>query len=332
MVDGVIKIQSIVTQGDRRQKRVNVGLAPWNICNNNCLMCPNPPEIRKQKWVTCDEIISYIERMLSRGKIKADSVDTVIITGGEPTIYPALFDLLQYLNLKFSKSKITILTNGRKLCYKDFSRQLLHFKNINLTVSLLSSDASTHDSIAQAEGSFHQCLRGLNNILKYKDENSLLELRHVISKINYRDIQKTLDFICANFSEFLRIVFIFFEIEGCGKKNLKKIALKYSQLAPYLKRLKFPSENKKEFCLYHFPLCVLDQKLWKFTCRTLEKSDVTYLKNCRQCRVKPLCLGIPKEYLEVWGEKEFSPIRDKLTIEKTGNYYRPISSVLNQKP
>jgi pyruvate-formate lyase-activating enzyme len=84
------------------------------------------------------------------------------LQGGEPTLFPDLVPLVaeaRRLGFPF----IGMVTNGRRLEDRDFTRALLEAGLDGVTISVLGHDAETHDALAAAPGSFAQMMAGLRN-------------------------------------------------------------------------------------------------------------------------------------------------------------------------
>ncbi len=303
----------------------------WNKCNSNCIMCTNPSDFQAK-----DSHSNYgfdeLKKRIGTAKIfdeKGNLIDDkMILTGGEPTIHPEFFKILSFIKKTFPPVIIELDTNGRRFCYPSFTKKVLRFKRINIYTSLHGFDAKTHDAITRTPGSFSQTIKGIENILKYKNLGlHELELRIIITKLTYRYTEKILEFVKNHFSEIDRVVIIFMEMEGQAKKNSKIVGLTYAQFKKFIPKIAKWIPEFRGFRFYHFPLCTINYSLWKYTWRTLPEYEITFLPKCETCLYKKYCLGIHKDYLEKVGGEEFKPIKKKYIIEKTTDKYRPIKNV-----
>lgn len=117
-----------------------------NACNLSCAHCyhahhQNKGAISFDDW--CNVITQYkamIERLHLHPRI--------IICGGEPTISPMLFPILEKVDEHWPGVRISILTNGTRLT-DAFLGKLKAF-NVELQVSLDGPDAARHDEIRGA--------------------------------------------------------------------------------------------------------------------------------------------------------------------------------------
>lgn len=298
----------------------------WNRCNNNCIMCTNPVGFREE-----DQSFSYsrkavISRMKSWKENQKSNKENINLTGGEPTIHPEFLELMKEIREIFPENKIVMATNGRMFSYRWFVQEYLKINNLALEIAIHSSTPQLHDRITGVKGSFEQTISGIHNILKYKNSLHELEIRIIITKLNYKNLDETVNFIKKEFPSVDRVVLIFMEMEGYAEKNFKIVGLTYEELKLYLtlSQIKKWEKRLSEIRLYHFPLCVLQPELWKYTWRTLREEEITFLPSCNKCLYKKYCLGIHKDYLKLIGGKEFQPITKKLYFQVQDFFHHPI--------
>ena len=303
-------------------------LCIWDKCNNNCLMCTNPD----RPWPAWDGSFDYdlksLIKRIKKSEKEIKTYDSIYLGGGEPTLHPEFLKVLNFVSEKFPKQRIKLLTNGRRFLYKDFAQDVLSItNNIDIELSIYGPNEKIHESVTRASGSFEQTIKGLKNLLSYKKEGQLINVRFVITKLSYLYLEEFLKMIGKRFSSTDRILLIFWEIENQAVKNMEAIKTTYHQVNPYMDKLYPLLKDFNEIRLYHFPLCVLPEKFWPYVWRTLPEHGIIFNNSCKQCQYKKYCLGIPKEYSEHIGIKEFKPIKKNLQIQETKNIYHPISEV-----
>lgn len=302
----------------------------WNRCNNNCLMCTNQDWQKESNEFSFDNLIKEIDLKLKGENLDVINITEISLTGGEPTIRPDFFRLLDYLANKFLQAKINLLSNGRMFSYDVFAKKCFSKYDLNFFISFLAPNVEIFDKITQVKGSFNQAVAGIKNILKYRQMGQEIELRVVISKLNYLYIEEILSFIANNFPDVDRVIIIFMEYEGQAQKNLDVLKLKYSELSKKLLVIQNFKSKLKNIRLYHFPLCVLDKSLWADTWRTLPAYELMFEANCDECLYKKYCLGIHKDYAAIIGTQEFSPIKQNCDIIEGNNFYHPILGINNK--
>jgi MoaA/NifB/PqqE/SkfB family radical SAM enzyme len=304
----------------------------WDKCNNRCLMCTNPdspwPAWDGSFDYSYDAIIRRLEKM--KEKIKLD--DSIYLTGGEPTLHPQFLNILKYLTQNFPKQKITLLTNGRRFLYKDFTKKVLEINDdFDIDVSLHGPTAYIYDKITRVSDSFKQTIKGLENLLFYKNKQTI-GIRFVITKLSYKYIAQFLEMVKRHFPSIDKIIFLFWEPEGQAIKNLETVKITYNQVRPYLEKIQPLIKPLKEIRFYHFPLCTIPKRLWPYTWRTLRAEEVDFIKKCDKCYCKNYCLGIHKNYLKYMASEDFRPISKKIKLKLGPNFHHPINRVVDGHP
>ena len=194
----------------------------WNKCNNNCLMCTNPPEFKDEESsfsYSKQDLISRIESLKEKGL----GMDNINLTGGEPTIHPDFLFLLRKIRRILPKNRIIIVSNGRMFSYPGFVRDCLLINNLSLEIALHGPNAGLHDRVTSAKGSFDQTVAGIDNILKYRNSSQELEIRIIITRLTCKYLSETINFIKKRFPGADRVVLIFMEMEGMVKKNFRLV-------------------------------------------------------------------------------------------------------------
>lgn len=296
-------------------------------CNNNCLICCLGKSFLFNRVIKFKDIISRIAS--DRRKI-----DSIYLSGGEPTLNEDLFQAIRYIREKYHNIEIALLSNARLFSYESYFKKFLNLnekKNIKVCISIHGHTARLHDTITRVRGSFLQTLCGIRNLLSY---NIPVELRIVVNKINYIYLTDIARFIAHSYilKEVMYIVFIAMDIEGNALKNKDKIVVKYSEFIPSLENaLGILQRHGLKIRLYHFPLCIINSKYWPYAWKSLESSKVLFLKECRSCNYKKYCVGILKSYIKNVGKDEFGKIFPWLIIKSSHNNSNPISDAHNHK-
>jgi MoaA/NifB/PqqE/SkfB family radical SAM enzyme len=304
-------------------------LCLWDKCNNRCLMCTNP----EAPWPAWDGSFDYgYEAIIGRlEKIKEEikKDDSIYLSGGEPTLHPRFFDLMNYLKVNFPEQTIKLLSNARRCSYPDFARRLIESaNNLEVDASIYGPTAAIHDQVTRADGSFEQTRQGLKNLLKYKKGGQVIGLRLVLTKLSYKFIVEYLNLILKEFSGMDRLIIIFPEIEGQARQNLDLIRITYQEARRQLGAIKEQLKKFKEIRLYHFPLCALDQALWPNAWRTLPVDEVMFAAPCHRCAAKKYCLGIPKTYADNMGVIFFKAVKKLPAMEFSKNCHQPIVKLI----
>lgn len=80
-----------------------------NVCNYNCSFCGTENKDGSVRWLSLEKYKSHTDKLK---KISNGKPFWIQITGGEPTLYPELFELATYM--KSVGAYISILTNGSR--------------------------------------------------------------------------------------------------------------------------------------------------------------------------------------------------------------------------
>jgi MoaA/NifB/PqqE/SkfB family radical SAM enzyme len=124
-------------------------------CNNSCVFCSVGDRPRRDG--DFDLQFSEIRAAWARG------IRLLDLDGGEPTLYPRLFDLIGAAR-GVGFERITVTTNGRRLAYRSFAARLAA-TGVQVLVSLHGSTPEVHEALTRAPGSFRQTFTGLATAL-----------------------------------------------------------------------------------------------------------------------------------------------------------------------
>ncbi len=185
----------------RSQNFLSIQLDITNACNLNCSHCyhshhKNKGAINLSQW---KEIIDQYDLLLQKLILKP----RIVICGGEPLVSPMLLPLIEYINHKWPKTEISILTNGTTINRK-LLEKLIDY-NVEFQVSIDGPDSNRHDEIRGA-GNFLKALSGIKLSQQYGIRVAVLT---VLSKktsfwiYDFFDLAKTIGVCSMNFTRFI---------------------------------------------------------------------------------------------------------------------------------
>ncbi len=125
-------------------------------CNNDCSHCYNArsrhfPEMSVDQW---KKVIDKVWDL---------RIPHIVFTGGEPTLYNGLTELVAYAE---KQGLITGLnTNGRKLADEEFLISLVEAGLDHVQITLESHDPQIHNRMVAAKGAWTETVSGLKNVL-----------------------------------------------------------------------------------------------------------------------------------------------------------------------
>lgn len=270
------------------------------LCNNSCIMCTTVrTEDKKVKQVSIPK--NEIFKMLDSVKKN----ECISITGGEPTIREDLPEIIRFIKKRFPDNELKLLTNGRMLSYLPYCKKMVELGVNTFIIPLHAHNASLHDFIARAKGSFRQAMSGINNLLNFEVHT---EIRVVIHGINYPFLPEISELINDEFSN-VSVVFLYFDMIGSAHINRKKLVIPIKKVVPYLEKA-IDLMDKKNVRAYHFPLCLLNERYRDIAKgRTVEERRIMFIKECDVCKMKEDCCGIWRTYSKMEGTGEFKAIK-----------------------
>lgn len=291
-------------------------IAAWNKCDNRCVMCTNMPSFAAQDGAQyrLKGQVEKLERYLRGARVygkNADRPDYVSLTGGEPTLHPEFFQLLNYFRRRLPGVPVTLLSNGRRFSDRRFAARFAAAARppFAAVIALHGPGPRLHDAVAGARGAFAQTVRGIKNLLELAPE-AALEIRIILHRMTVAAFPRTLAFLLKEFPDTRRysVSVIHYEIEGMSELNHRRVSLKLSDSAAALRAAAGLIGRFGDLRLYHYPLCVVPAAL-RGRCRvTLPREERVYPPACRGCSARRKCLGLMLEYYKKFGAAELRPV------------------------
>lgn len=256
-------------------------------CNSNCLMCPVSEGIRKR------ETAISIEENIESIKYIPNDARHLTITGGEPFLVgEKIFDLFLEIKMQLPYTDCLLLTNGRALGYLPFAKRFAETapKNIVIGIPLHGYNSETHDYITQSKGGFEQTLAGIKNLIYYGFN---VEIRMVVSKLNYKNIEKISELITKEFPRAGSVKIMGLEMLGNAAKNVDDVWIPYSTAFEYSKSGIIKLVNSCiNVGLYNFPLCSVDRSFHLLCQKSITDYKIRFSDKCDGCTRMQDCGGI----------------------------------------
>ena len=273
-------------------------------CNNNCLFCRVAD--KRNENLTTKEVFKKLN------EIRRD-VNSIILTGGEPTIRKDLIEIVRYAkNLGFKI--IHIESNGRMFYYKNFVEKLIKNGVNSFGTALQSLKEETHNYLTSAK-SFHQTLTGIENL---KEFDVSVANNITITKLNYKELPDLTQFFVEKNINHIQLIFV--QPTGNAKLNYKKIVPSFKEVEFFVhESLKVGREKNTKVTTEGIPLCFMygyedhmSEFLRSKTIATgpnfenknfFEKNLSLFSENCKNCIYKMVCHGSWQEIIN----KEVKP-------------------------
>jgi MoaA/NifB/PqqE/SkfB family radical SAM enzyme len=317
-------------------------IEPSLVCNIKCKFCYHLH--RYDTWKDTVKPFAEMKKEIDEGLKRGNKY--MDITGGEPTIYPYILDVIKYA--KQQKLKVCIITNG--IVGKVKTNQLIDAGIDEFLVSRQGKE-NEHNFITNTGNGYGQQCRFLNQIKEKID----IRFNCVITKFNQNDIYD----IAVQLSHYKPKIVNFINMNPHHEwkektlevkeviADLKKVEIGLKAAISYL-------ENKDiGVNVRYYPMCRIAQKYRRCICndlqvmfdpyewdyKTLPKTIERYFewgrvtsnkneekgKPCSECGLQNICGGINKHFHkasnEAYGEI-FKPQKIENIDKMDYTYYR----------
>lgn len=290
---------------------LNIRMGPE--CNHVCRFCTVAED--KENTLSSEEIKDLINQK---------DVSIVVFTGGEPTIRKDLPELMLYAN-SLGKS-IELQTNGSNITDELFD-VMVKTKVSHVMFSLHSHKKEIHKELSGVDD-FDKII---NNLKRLSAAKFYIAISHVINELNYKDLLDFTKFILKNIGN-VKFYISFIRPNGRTKYYPELVPRLYKVQYHLYLVMEFLQKNNIEFEIEGVPLCYMlefKEKSAEYRRNTLEVyKNQTYFSSttknklardirentkkrspdCELCRMKNICPGMWKEYIEMFGSDELFPI------------------------
>ena len=301
-----------------------------NKCNNSCIGCwCNSPLLEEKKisgkekeaTLPYNKVISLIDELKKHG-----TNEIYLGGGGEPFMHPKIMEIIEYIK---TNNLVCHINTNFTLINEKIAKKLVDLDVDHIAVSLWAGDANTYVKTHpnQTKEIFYQIEKILKLIkrLKHKlgKEKPLIKIYDVISSLNYKNIDKMVEFAykTADSVEFsvIDVVEGKTDILLLNEKQRKKLLKKSLELKEKYK-------TKRNFIIFRFnqfikrisnPMSVkglYDKKAvnsipcyvgWTFS-RILANGNVI---PCLKAHKKPMGNILKKNFKEIFFSEKYSKFR-----------------------
>jgi len=273
--------------------------------------------------------------------IKDKRLDHLILSGGEPTLYPHFFDLLEYL--ASTPLTVGLFTTAERFAQQDFLEAMLKFfptERLRLTTAIHSFDTEKHDTMTGHRGSFGKTMTGLHNVMAKKIP---LSVKYLATKITYRDMESYVRTYFETFPDSVSLQICALDYCGVASDQSEQVKVSFSEWSPHLESAldvviaHEQAGRKRVIRVLDTPLCAADPYYWKYIKIPEQPVLAVYVSPkdrtarfdvpnesspdfgpCRKCSVRSICPGTWQSVAQVFDESVFVPI--SLTKHQTYNH------------
>lgn len=306
--------------GENMDTQVNAYLVTGYACNQRCRCCPITHNSN-----TSNLIIPFEQIKDQIIRIGALGVTDVTISGGEPTLHPRFFDILE--SCYNEGLNVHLLTNGEKFSDEQFIREFLkkaHKEETFITTTFHSHHPALHEQQNLTNGSFARSFRGLQ-ALDNKGFN--LAIKHCITSKNYHSLTEFVRWVLFNFTSNTEIQLWGIDVSGVNESLAREYYVDYKQIGPHLENAidLFEEQLKKTpnrvLTINNLPLCICDAYYWQYYTPPEADNYIEHLKNgkkmdaisgpasenCTACGFHSFCPGVYYSNFEIFGNDIVSP-------------------------
>lgn len=306
----------------------SIYLAIWYGCNQRCFGCPVSHNENRSRSLTVDDIRVKLE------DLPGDEPFSVTISGGEPTLHPQFFEIMDLF--KSARIPVCILTNAERFGDRAFSDEFLHhieLSHTSVVTTIHASNPTIHEEQNGAPGSFAKSISGLQ-YLSFRGVQ--VTIKHCITAKNYADTADFIRFIDDTFHPGVDIQLWGLDYSGLSKENAQALYIPLLKMRPRLEEaldayLDIRERNYRQLSMNYLPLCSVDPFYWElmpdrqaldfcyaaYYDPTTEISEVQsdagkQSSHCKHCDVQEYCGGAYLSLFEYFGDDAVTPIHAEI--------------------
>lgn len=253
-------------------------------CNSNCIMCPQ---------TQIKNLNNYYDEALSILNLVNEKPSYLCLTGGEPTFIQSKYlEIVKAIRNKNPKVALQVLTNGKNFSNLSFAKECVINSPIDTlyAVPLYSANDTLHDRIVRSKNSFKKSVTGILNLYKLKQN---IEIRIVITKLNYKDLPNIAHFIYWNMPFVFHVAFMGMETHGIAADNIDEVWIDPSSYMKYLEEaVGFLNDRMLNVSIYNMPYCILSKGLYMFAKDSISEWKKVFLEPCKNCSMFSSCSGV----------------------------------------
>jgi MoaA/NifB/PqqE/SkfB family radical SAM enzyme len=261
-------------------------------CNHDCLFCIERMEPNSSAEEISD--LLFLERALDEAKNRFETIHTIYIAGGEPTMREDIADIV---GMAANYKSNVCLSSNCDYPNQDIINKLIKAGITQVATSIHGSSEKIHDYLTQKEGSFKNTLNTINDFIK---KGISVHVNYVVCSANINEMKKTVEMFEHNPYKIKKLVFTHYVNHGNAYYypklhfNVDEYTDTFRELLDIVQTVPF------EVKLRDFPLCI-DDRMRKYqesveNIYILEKNneDVSVLpekapsntlKKCNQCEM-----------------------------------------------
>jgi MoaA/NifB/PqqE/SkfB family radical SAM enzyme len=293
-------------------------------CNNRCTFCATGTRTQFDGDFTRQRELLV--------KYRRAGVRLLDFDGGEPTLNPNLFGLIDFAR-KLGYERVNVTTNARMASYRAFAERLAGSGVTSLLVSIHGPDAQTHAQNVGVAEAFDQTCQGVRNLVAAADPARVeLGANITITKSNYKKLGDVASLIHDLGLRWFNIQFL----TPFGRAT-SSIAPDTGEAAREAMRVIDAFEGKLKFQVINLPFCFMPgyERFLMGDMLKLERhmlfvnnEEVNLFEYLRERRVKkPVCGGCPHAIF-CGGFYEMDDVPEPTWLIRPEDLVRPIDAAI----
>jgi His-Xaa-Ser system radical SAM maturase HxsC len=253
-------------------------------CNSFCVMCAQPPA--KHVADNCADLLWEAIPLMDI------NTPEITFTGGEPTLLGRkLIELIRRMKSFLPHTSLHVLTNGRLIKFLAFAQDIAEICHPDLVfgVPLYSDMSHEHDFIVQANAAFDEAVKGILNLARC---GLRVEIRLVITRLNYRSLQRFAGFVARNLPFSCNVALMGLEPVGFAKSNLASVWIDPADYGEHLAAaVRILESHRVPVSIYNHQLCTIAPELWRYARQSISDWKNIFTDACESCAVRHQCCG-----------------------------------------
>ncbi|MDD5628146.1 MAG: radical SAM protein [Elusimicrobia bacterium] len=270
-------------------------------CNQSCRFCSNPANRRELPLARARRLVSRYRR---------EGYDGVILTGGEPTLYEPLPELIAYAVGRGLPCRV--ITNGQRTADPAYLGRLLRAGLRHLHVTVHSHRREVQSFLTGNPESLANIVRTLALLGRTPAQ---VDINQTICAQNADHIQRTARWLCARFPYIRHFSWTWLDTR-CSRvaRHPETIPTLGGARAALLAAMRFLARTGRTFRLEKVPLCCMgefahcstetraivksERRAFVFLDRRGACEELRWSRGygkaaaCRRCTLDPICAGL----------------------------------------
>lgn len=282
-------------------------------CNLACDYCTIGPELRPRALTTAQALAA-----IRRGR--AQGLDALSLTGGEPTIRPDLLALVR-AGKALGFTDIKVQSNGLLYAHGDNLARLLAAGATRLHVSVHTHRADRYERLVRRTGTYASMVEGLR---RAATSGATLVVDLIVKRDTMADLPGAIDWLAEQGVRAVDLWYVSLTDANAGNvASLPRISEAMPHVREALARGRARGMTARSL---HVPRCLLGQDhphAWDpgsgevvvvtpeatFALRDSRLAGRVKVAACRGCPFEQVCPGVRPDYLAVYGDAEIAAAR-----------------------